>query len=372
MTVIAGAGRRRVLGLGIAAASIAAGGAAYAVAGTGSVADYDEAVQAIWHWPDPPISSIESRLVHAATLAANSHNTQPWRFSIGQNRIGLRADPARRCPAVDPDDHHLFVSLGCAVENMVQAAGAAGVEAWPSFNPDDGGSIDVALRPDVARNTLLAAAIPRRQSTRANFDGSPISFTELDRLVSAGSDDAVELMLLTDRQAMERVLAAVIEGNTAQVNDPAFVAELRHWLRFSYREALTTLDGLFSGCTGNPVVPDLVGRGLFTLFYTAAGENQKYVEQVRSSSGIAVIAAETDDRQGWVAAGRAFQRFALQATAMGLKLSLLNNPIEVAALRPQFAAAIGLGARRPDMVVRFGRGPDLPRSLRRGVGQVLA
>jgi hypothetical protein len=23
-------------------------------------------------------------------------------------------DLSRRCPAVDPDDHHLFVSLGCA------------------------------------------------------------------------------------------------------------------------------------------------------------------------------------------------------------------------------------------------------------------
>jgi len=49
-------------------------------------------------------------LVHAATLAANSHNTQPWHFRIDEGQIGIHPDPARRCPAVDPDDHHLFVS----------------------------------------------------------------------------------------------------------------------------------------------------------------------------------------------------------------------------------------------------------------------
>jgi len=36
-----------------------------------------------------------------------------------------------------------------------------------------------------------------------------------------------------------------------------------------------------------------------------------------------------------------------------------------------FAAAIGLTGQRPDLVVRFGRGPPLPSSLRRPVQAVL-
>ena len=369
-------GRRRILGLGITAASLTAAGAAYAVAGIGRGRDYDEAARATWQGSGLPDAGLEHRLVRAATLAANSHNTQPWRFSLGANRIGLQPDPARRCPAVDPDDHHLFVSLGCAVENIVQAAQAAGAEAFPTYNArgggiDDGG-IDVDIRPAATRETPLAAAIAQRQSTRADYDGRPLSSAELDRLAAAGRDRDVDLMLVTDRGGMEKVLAAVIEGDTAQVNDPAYVAELRHWLRFSYNRALATRDGLFTACTGNPVAPELVGTGLFRLFYTAASENRKYVGQVRSSSGIAILAARSEGREGWIAAGRAFQRFALQATAMELKLSLLNCPIEVAAIRPQFAAAMGFGGRRPDMIVRFGRGPSLPQSLRRDVGQVLA
>ena len=69
--------------------------------------------------------------------------------------------------------------------------------------------------------------------------------------------------------------------------------------------------------------------------------------------------------------GRCYERFALQATALGVRNAFLNQPVEVTASRPQFAASLGLGGQRPDLVVRFGRGPRLPASLRRPVQAVL-
>jgi hypothetical protein len=96
---------------------------------------------------------------------------------------------------------------------------------------------------------------------------------------------------------------------------------------------------------------------------------------LRSSAGVAVFVATgdagTDPRARWVAVGRAFERFALQATTLGIRTAHLNMPVEVAAIRPRFAQALGLGAQRPDLVVRFGRGPALPPSLRRPVQAVL-
>ena len=92
---------------------------------------------------------------------------------------------------------------------------------------------------------------------------------------------------------------------------------------------------------------------------------------MRSSAGIAVFVGQTVDKAHWVEAGRCCERFALQATALGVRNALLNHPVEVAALRPTFATTPGLNGRRPDLVVRFGRGPVLPRSLRRPVEAVL-
>ena len=45
--------------------------------------------------------------------------------------------------------------------------------------------------------------------------------------------------------------------------------------------------------------------------------------------------------------------------------------VEVAAVRTPFTTALGLTGQRPDLVVRFGRGPTLPRSLRRPVASVM-
>ena len=68
-------------------------------------------------------------LVRQATLAASSHNTQPWKFTLAERSITILPDFTRRTPIVDPDDHHLFVSLGCATENLVHAALASGLHA---------------------------------------------------------------------------------------------------------------------------------------------------------------------------------------------------------------------------------------------------
>ncbi len=69
--------------------------------------------------------------------------------------------------------------------------------------------------------------------------------------------------------------------------------------------------------------------------------------------------------------GRCYERFALQATALGIRNAFLNQPIEVGSIRPQLASAFGLGNGRPDLVVRFGRGPTMPLSMRRPVQAVL-
>jgi hypothetical protein len=51
--------------------------------------------------------------------------------------------------------------------------------------------------------------------------------------------------------------------------------------------------------------------------------------------------------------------------------SFINQPVEVAALRPALAGLVGAPNRRPDLVLRFGHGPTLPNSFRRPVEAVI-
>jgi len=315
-------------------------------------------------------AALQQELVHCATLAPSSHNTQCWKFAMEDKAITVLPDLQRRCPAVDPDDHHLFVSLGCAAENLVQAARAHGLMAEPLFDATRGG-VRVRLEPSRAQASPLYQAIAARQSTRADYDGKPLSSHELGLLQAAGTSDGVRVVMLTERSVIERTLEYIVQSNTAQMADPAFVRELRDWIRFSASEAARAGDGLYSASSGNPSIPSWVGNLAFRWVFTPDGENDKYARQVRSSAGLAVFVGAVEDKAHWVDVGRSYERFALQATALGIRTAFLNQPVEVAAIRPQFASAIGLAGQRPDLVVRFGRGPLLPVSLRRPVPSVL-
>ena len=315
-------------------------------------------------------AALARELVRHATLAPSSHNTQCWKFALEDMGVTILPDLSRRCPAVDPDDHHLFISLGCATENLMQAALAHGLKAEASVDAVRD-SVRVTLAPTPAESSPLFKAIPSRQCTRGDYDGKPVSNEELGLLERAGTSSAVRLLLLTERQAMERVLDHVVHANTAQMADAAFVKELKAWIRFNGADAVRTLDGLFSVSSGNPEIPTWLGGLAFGWFFTPKGENDKYARQIRTSAGVAVFMGQVADKAHWVDVGRCYERFALQATALGIRNAMLNQPVEVPSARLPFAAAVGLAGQRADLVVRFGRGPTLPRSLRRPVQSVL-
>ena len=310
--------------------------------------------------------------IRYATLAANGHNTQPWRFQVRHDGVDILPDLTRRTPAVDPDDHHLFASLGCAAENLSIAAAAGGQPGQLSSITIADGGVAFTFGDGPVSASLLASAIPQRQSTRAEYDGRAVSARDLQALAAAAAVPGMDMVLLTDRPRLDRLRDLVLAGNSAQMADAAFLRELKAWIRFNPHQAMATGDGLFSGASGNPALPTWLGEQVFDHIFKVEAENQKYAQHLRSSAGVAVFVSQGADKSHWIAAGRAAQRFALQATALGLKHAYVNQPVEISSLRPELASLVGLPGRRPDLVMRFGYGPTLPFSCRRLVGSVLA
>lgn len=189
---------------------------------------------------------------------------------------------------------------------------------------------------------------------------------------AAAGVPGVATVLLTERSKIDAVRDLVVAGNDAQLADPAFRRELKQWLRFSPHAATTRGDGLYAATSGAPALPEWLGPFAFDQMVTAVSENDRYAAQMDSSPAVAVFAAQGAGPEHWVAAGRACQRFTLRATALGLKCAYINQPVEVAGLRPALASLVGLPERRPDIVLRFGHGPTLPYSARRPVDAVLA
>lgn len=246
------------------------------------------------------------------------------------------------------------------------------MHADASFDASTGDdAIHIQLTSQSPYDSPLAAAITQRQCTRAEYDGRRVPTRDLNQLESAGTGEDCGVILLTDGLSIKMLAKYVAEGNTAQFADRAFVGELIEWVRFNTAEAARLGDGLSAQVSGNPNVPRWLGRRILRAGFSSRQQIAKDAKHVQSSAGIAIFVSNRNDKAQWVEVGRCYERFALQATAPGIRNAFVNQPVEVPSIRPRFATWLGLGHQRPDLVVRFGYGPEMPRSLRRPLDDII-
>ena len=336
--------------------------------------DYEAQARRTWDTPFRIGAAVPAQMrevVRYATLAPSGHNTQPWLFTVQGDTIRILPDYSRRLPAVDPQDRELWISLGCALENLVIAASAAGYEADVTHPTPDADHITLHLSRSPAHGPVpLLEAIPHRQNNRSQYDGRSVPPAETKKMDAVASGVGVSTLIFTDAAHKEAIIEYIKAGDRRQFGDPAFVAELVSWIRFNKPEALHSLDGLYTRCTGNPDVPRWLGER-FLSAASAGAQADTSARKARSSAGLIVIAAASDDKRHWVETGRLYERLALTLTASGIQVAFLNQPNEVPGLRSQFQSYLGLGAAQPQLLLRFGYADALPHSLRRPVEQVL-
>ena len=118
-------------------------------------------------------------LLRSAVLASSPHNTQPWRFRVGESSVQLFLDPRRRVEGLDPFLREAYIGLGCALENVALAAGAHGLR--DRTNVPDGllasqpaealrMVAQVDLDPGPRLQSALYGAIPNRHTNRGLYD----------------------------------------------------------------------------------------------------------------------------------------------------------------------------------------------------------
>ena len=323
----------KLTGIGLGSLTVVGAGVGGVRAGTngafssGSGDPYD-----LWHdWP--AMSGID-RVVAAGVLACNPHNTQPWRFTVDGDTISLSSDPARRMPLNDASAREHFAGLGCAVENMVIAAGSAGYATDVHLFPDGSASDDVArieLRPGgTARDRDLADAIPRRHTNRGPYKNAPVDLGgfagQSSRIPGAG------VLWITDRPARDQLGALYVEATQAITADAAQSTEAFAWFRNDRGDIDKHRDGL---------TLDGQGLGAFTLFAAKLLPAQsrtdgdafwvKATRDVHTATAAAygvITVDDVTDRTAQVNGGRLLARLHLAATALGLGFHHMNQITE--------------------------------------------
>ena len=313
-------------------------------------------------------------LIRYATLAPSGHNTQPWIFSIVENTIRVYPDYSRKLSVADPDNRELFISLGCAIENLLIAARHVGLEGHIEYNPqwDSTESLVVVFSP--VRNSasnILFDAIPKRHTNRRPFNLLPISVKEFKKLDLIPLEDGISKILITDRKDFMPVIEMATAATKAQWEKDGFKKELSNWLRFNDAEIARSKDGLTVHALNKTSVPGWLGRMFLRFFADGDSEAAKEADLLKSASALMLLVSDKDDKNAWVDLGRSFERLALAATALNIMHAHHNQPCEVPEVKLELASHLSVGDAYPQLLVRLGYTKPMPHSPRRPVEDVI-
>jgi nitroreductase len=304
-------------------------------------------------------------LIELATKAPSSHNTQPWIFEAREGAILLYADRTRALPVNDPEDRELTISCGAALLNLRVAAAAAGWDARVTLLPEPKDTDLLARvhfeedhRPS-DEDRALAAAIDFRYTHRKRFEDREVPAELVSRLQAAAESEGARLHVVSDDETRDRLGDLVEKGDRAEFADPRWRRELAAWMHPRRRG-----DGLVV-----PIAP--ITRLVVRRFDVGARTGAKDEELAESSPLLAMLWTASDGVADWLSAGQALERALLVAAGEGVQASYLNQPCQVAELRPRLRELIGVPGL-PQVVVRMGY-PDreVRRAPRRPVEAVL-
>ena len=310
-------------------------------------------------------------LVAQAVKAPSGHNTQPWRFRQNESAVEVYPDFDRRLPVVDPDDRELFVSLGCATENLCLAAQNIGYES--SVAVGDTGVIAVALTEgaDVKSNPLFEQ-IDLRQTNRSIYTGEEIALDALRKLQSVCSEKGISIHYYARQtKQFNDIEQYVLQGNTRQMQNESFKAELKSWMRFNKKHQDQTLDGLSYAVFGAPNVPRWMAEPIMSMAINTKTQNRADREKIDSASHLVLFTTRENSRREWVDLGRTLQRFLLTATELGISHAYLNQPNEEAEIVAEMAKTLDLDGEYPTVLLRVGYGEQQAYSKRRPIGDII-
>ncbi|MFP4528961.1 MAG: Acg family FMN-binding oxidoreductase [Candidatus Kapaibacterium sp.] len=273
-------------------------------------------------------------MLHYASLAANGHNTQPWRVKVkSPTEAILFLDKSRLLPAVDPDNREAIISLGAFAENFAIGAKNEGYDAEFDIianSPHDGDFAQIKLNPANAGNFELRK-IETRRTVRSNFGSREISDADF-KYITGGDSEHFDFVG-ADSQSGKFIAVAAVEATRVQTWRDDAQRELSQWIRWSKAIANDRRDGI------TPEMLDITGIARLIVGWLYKPKNvmtdsfrKRSVDiaakSVKNHGGWIMVTSPDNSMKDWFNTGRRTQRMLLNIRERDIAIHPMNQMIE--------------------------------------------
>ncbi|MDP2695691.1 MAG: hypothetical protein Q8O87_00365 [bacterium] len=325
---------------------------------------------------------IYRHLVGWAVLAANSHNSQPWRFVLrpDDNRILVVLDGQAVLPASDKVGRQAHISIGCALQNLIMAIEAYGLSLQVIYRDISDGVVGETVLAEVSlgdeqlkplnSSWAMFSSMKNRRMYRGQYDPQralPIDVVSSFESAAAAKTGA-ELKLITDRPTIFAIAEIQYLADRAVIALNNFRRELADYLLPNDTDSCTGMPGNTFGLSdemSKNVHLGLSQPGTFDPAL-AAGMAITGRDGIRSAPMLGVISVSDDKPEFWLKAGQAFQHIAVIAESNNLFLAVHAAMVEVGMFNVSLKARL-VQLKRPTVIFRVGyadeRHPHSPRLM---------
>ncbi|MGE5041413.1 MAG: hypothetical protein ACM3IJ_00745 [Candidatus Levyibacteriota bacterium] len=271
-------------------------------------------------------------LTEFGVLAPTSHNTVPQRFRVTEKGVGVFLDRALVLPTSDREGRQAAISIGCATENIVEAAKAYGMDPQVTILEKDTKNTlpGIGLVPMVAITAEATAShtfdkyrletMKARRVNRAIYDERvPLPDALRSRITTAVGDfDGLHLHLMNSRGMIQMFGKFQQQADGSVMDMPEFRKELAEWFHandeFDITRGMRGEDfGMVDTEERKPSQDFARGlRGERQLLPDEiAGFAKIGREGIDKASAVGIITAKKDDITSRINVGRAFQQIGL-------------------------------------------------------------
>jgi hypothetical protein len=278
------------------------------------------------------------KILHYASLAGSSHNSQPWKAEVFPNdSIVVFADTSRLLDVVDPKGIELYISMGAFIENLDIAAKAFGYKTdIVLFESGINLSLPAAsiklTKTGLPQNPEYLEELELRTTLRIPFDTMAIKNIDSEKLVSVAPGNVI---FVPSNSPDGRFIAEKeLEAYTIQSYQKDAQDELASWMRFSNKDVNSKRDGLTPAGMGINGIGGFVVRN-FMKPEDSKKESfiksglEKTQQQVENCGGWIIILNENDDLTEWINVGRIYERINIRCRSLNLGFHPMNQIIEV-------------------------------------------